>query len=410
MIKYFSTLTGRFTLSAIIMHLVMVPILFAGVFYLVETNYTNNFVNQVRNDALILASFSESDNKNALQNQRRIIEEAVENGRLYSAKIVDENNKTIQIWGAVESLASHDEDFFFGEHNDKVFNIIIPRYDNEGNIRGELFLSYDEQPTIEQISQAYEYGIYMTIAYISITFSLTILLGLQVTKPIKQLRKASFDILMGEYNKALHVKTGILDIQQLAKTLEYMRYELVKKNNELHHRAMHDSLTGLPNRLLLRHRIDDALSTIDPEKDSLALLLIDLDHFKEINDTLGHQTGDEVLKIAANRLQSCVRQSDTAARLGGDEFAVILTDINTQNAVDVAQKIADKMSEGFTINNNNKLKVGASIGVAMYPLHGDTFEDIIHKADLAMYVSKLKRECRATLYSEDQQTIKKMEK
>jgi len=382
------------------MHLVMVPLLFGGVFYLVESNYQNHFVNQVRNDALILASFSESDDENALEYQQKIIEDAVASGRLFAARILDEKNKVLRSWGGSQLLIKHDEDFFFGEHDDTVFNIIVPRYDVEGNLRGEMFLIYDEQPTREQIAQAYRYGIYLSIVYIVITFTLTTLLGRQVTSPMQKLRKASFDISMGHYGKALNVKTGIQDIQQLAQTLESMRYELVKKNNELEYSAMHDSLTGLPNRLLLRHRVDRALSGSDRHHSTMALLMIDLDRFKEINDTLGHLTGDEVLKIAAERLQSCVRQSDTAARLGGDEFAVILPDISSEDAIKIAQKVSDRLQEHLTIADN-KLQVGASIGVALYPEHGKTFEDILHCADVAMYASKSDRRGSAVLYSEE---------
>ncbi len=381
----------------------MVPLLFGGVLYLVESNYKNHFVNQVRNDALILASFSESQNEHTLLYQQKIIEDAVESGRLLTAQIADENGKLLNSWGETELIENYEEDFFFAEHNDTVFNIIVPRYDSEGNTQGELFLSYDEQLTRDQISQTYIYGIYLSLAYISITFTLTILLGRQVTKPIQQLRKASFDISMGQYDRALNVKTGIQDIQQLARTLEHMRHELVMKNRELQYHAMHDHLTGLPNRLLLRHRIDQALSENSQNQKTMAILLIDLDHFKEINDTLGHKVGDEVLKISAERLQAGVRQSDTVARLGGDEFAIILPNIDRENAIKVSQKLAKVLKENFTIDSN-EFQVGASIGVALHPEHGKSFEEVLHCADSAMYASKRKRQSGATLYDKQLDT------
>jgi diguanylate cyclase (GGDEF)-like protein len=397
---YFSTLTGRFTLSAFLMQLVMAPLLFGGVFYLVESNYRNNFVDQVRNDALILASLSEShsegQNENSLHFQQKIIDDAVANGRLSAAQIVDEKNKVLHSWGKNPSLMNRDEDFFFGQHDDTVFNIIVPRYDLEGNVRGELFLSYDEQPTLEQIALAYRYGIYLSFIYIGITFLLTMLLGRQVTNPIQQLREASYDISMGQYEKPLHVKTGIQEIQKLARTLEQMRSELVRKNIEMEYQATHDTLTGLPNRLLLRYRIDQSMPDDDQNQSTMSLLLIDLDRFKEINDTLGHSAGDEVLKIMAERLQSCVRQSDTAARLGGDEFAVILPATDSEKAVKIARHVSECLRESFTVEDH-KLQVGASIGVAIYPEHGKSFKDVLHCADLAMYASKRRGE--TVLYS-----------
>jgi len=396
--SYFFTLTGRFTLSAFIMHLLMIPLLFAGVFYLVESNYRNNFVNQVRNDALILASFSDHTNKYALQYQKKIIEDAIAGGRLLAARIVDENNQVLSTWGDDLPLKKHVEDFFFGEHDDTVFNIIVPRYNTDYILRGELILSYDEKPTQEQISQAYHYGAYLTIAYIGITFTLTILLGRQVTSPIRQLQKDSNEISKGHYDTPLHVNTPIQDIKQLAETLEYMRHELVEKNSALHYQTMHDHLTGLPNRPLLHQRIAVAISEKRQNEKGVALLLIDLDRFKEINDTLGHQTGDEVLKAAALRLRSCVRESDTAARLGGDEFAVLLPQVTRDKAMEIAQIISAQLQQPSNINDTT-LQVGASIGVALYPEHATKITGLLHYADIAMYASKHKRQGGVTLYS-----------
>jgi len=395
--RYFFTLTGRFTLSAFMLHMVMMPLLFGGVLYMVQINYQNHFINQVRNDAFILASFSESLDENALHFQQVITEDAVISGRLLSAQIINSQNKRLRSWGDPIAVSAFNEDFYFGEHGDTVYNIIVPRYDPTGNLLGELLLSYDEQPTREQIAQTYLNGLYLAIGYIAITFTLTLLLGRQVTIPIRQLREASGEITAGHYEKALQVKTSIRDINHLAETLEFMRHELVEKNTEMRYQAMHDHLTGLPNRLLLRHRIDHALADKGHRHQTIALLLIDLDRFKEINDTLGHLTGDEVLKQAAERLLTCIRQSDTAARLGGDEFAIILPSSDSDSAINTAQLVSQRLQEYFTVNDN-KLQVGASIGIALYPEHGDHFEEILRCADIAMYASKRDRKGGTTLY------------
>lgn len=380
------------------MHLLMLPFLFIGVFYLVESSYKNNFIDQVRNDALILSSFNEYENEINLQFQQNIIEDYITGGRLHSAQITNSENTVKHSWGEYTPPTEHKEDFFFGEHNDNVFNIIIPRYDSQGNIIGDLFLSYDEQPTNDQISQAYLYGFYLSFIYIFITFILSLILGRQITHPIQQLRDASFDISKGHYEKEMTVKTGIQDIQQLASTLESMRHELVEKSNEMKHQAMHDSLTGLPNRLLLRQHIEASLADNNGELNNMALLMIDLDRFKEINDTLGHLVGDEVLNISANRLQSNLRPGDLATRLGGDEFAIIISQINNETAVSIAQKISSRLQEPIHIENR-ELQVGASIGIALYPTPDDQFNHILRRADIAMYASKIKRDGEAILYS-----------
>jgi diguanylate cyclase len=154
------------------------------------------------------------------------------------------------------------------------------------------------------------------------------------------------------------------------------------------HQALHDSLTGLPNRTLLRDRTDQAIHQADRELVPAALLLIDLDRFKEINDTLGHHYGDQLLIQVGERLQAVLREVDTVARLGGDEFAVLLPKIATgEGAVVVAKKLQAALQEPFTIDDLT-LDVEASIGLALYPDHGNDPEELLQRADIAMYAAK----------------------
>ncbi|MEK7735416.1 MAG: GGDEF domain-containing protein, partial [Pseudomonadota bacterium] len=142
----------------------------------------------------------------------------------------------------------------------------------------------------------------------------------------------------------------------------------------LRHQAMYDALTDLPNRTLWADRLDWMLRLAAREKLSFAVLLIDLDRFKEINDTLGHAVGDEVLRQTASRWRTCLRESDTIARLGGDEFAVLLPTANTMDgAIEVARKIIQTMSTAMAIGQRN-LDVSLSIGIALYPAHGENSE------------------------------------
>lgn len=163
---------------------------------------------------------------------------------------------------------------------------------------------------------------------------------------------------------------------------------LKKSNEQITNLAYHDSLTTLPNRILFYDRLNQAIAKARRDRTSIATLYLDLDGFKLINDNLGHDAGDTLLHEAAKRIVSCVRDSDTVARMGGDEFTVILCNTKAPNATDqVANKIIDALSQPFTINGKS-CSVSASIGVAIYPTHGKTAEQLIKIADAAMYLAK----------------------
>jgi diguanylate cyclase (GGDEF)-like protein len=154
------------------------------------------------------------------------------------------------------------------------------------------------------------------------------------------------------------------------------------------HQALHDGLTGLPNRTLLRDRTGQAIRGTDRELSPAALALIDLDRFKEVNDTLGHHCGDQLLVQVGQRLQAALRKVDTVARLGGDEFAVLLPKIaSVEGAVQVAKKLHAALEEPFALEGLT-LDVEASIGVAIYPEHGSDPDELLQHADIAMYIAK----------------------
>jgi diguanylate cyclase (GGDEF)-like protein/PAS domain S-box-containing protein len=156
----------------------------------------------------------------------------------------------------------------------------------------------------------------------------------------------------------------------------------------LEHQALYDFLTGLPNRILLRDRIDQAVRQVERQDASLALLVMDLDRFKGINDTFGHQFGDLLLKEFARRLRSLLRTADTVARLGGDEFAVLLPAAGTvSDAALMADKILAALEPPFTIEGQS-LDVSASIGIALCPRDGDDWTTLLRCADVAMYAAK----------------------
>jgi diguanylate cyclase (GGDEF)-like protein/PAS domain S-box-containing protein len=156
---------------------------------------------------------------------------------------------------------------------------------------------------------------------------------------------------------------------------------------ELKHQALHDALTGLPNRALFHARGRHSIELARREGTQLAVAIIDLDRFKEINDTLGHQSGDRVLDEVGGRLQRCLRESDTVARLGGDEFGVLFPCASPSAAVAVVEKVQRGVAETFTVDGV-PLEIEASAGVALFPEHGNDVDLLLQRADVAMYVAK----------------------
>ncbi|MDP3123382.1 MAG: diguanylate cyclase, partial [Thiobacillus sp.] len=152
--------------------------------------------------------------------------------------------------------------------------------------------------------------------------------------------------------------------------------------------AHHDALTGLPNRVLLRDRFEHALATAERSRTRVAMLFLDLDNFKMVNDTLGHAAGDQLLLTVVARLADCTRDSDTMSRQGGDEFIVLLGDMPDLEAVErIASKILAQLAEPVELNGH-ALNAACSIGIAMYPDDGASFDTLLQKADAAMYNAK----------------------
>lgn len=170
---------------------------------------------------------------------------------------------------------------------------------------------------------------------------------------------------------------------------------------KLFHLAHHDSLTGLPNRLLARERLERSLERAKRTSSRVALLFIDLDYFKRVNDTLGHRVGDELLRAVAQRMQTCVRSEDTVARLGGDEFMVILDHVDSvDDVVVVAKKIVHTLNQSVDLGNCN-LSVSPSIGISLFPDNCHNLDDLISAADAAMYVAKEQGRNRFAFYTAD---------
>jgi len=175
---------------------------------------------------------------------------------------------------------------------------------------------------------------------------------------------------------------------RLASRTASLVHSLSVANNQLHHLALHDTLTRLPNRSLLEDRITHAITSTERSGKRFALMFIDLDRFKTINDSLGHHYGDKLLQGVAERLTACLRAEDTVARLGGDEFVVLLEEISMPTAAgSVAQKLLDALALPMDIEGQQQ-SVSGSIGISVFPEDGTTLRELMSNADSAMYHAK----------------------
>ena len=160
-----------------------------------------------------------------------------------------------------------------------------------------------------------------------------------------------------------------------------------KIEKKIAHMAHHDALTGLPNRVLFREEVEKCLGNVR-RGESFAVLCLDLDHFKNINDTLGHPVGDTLLQVVATRLRDCLRETDIVARLGGDEFAIVQVETEQPvSATALAQRILDVMGAPFEIDGH-QVVIGTSVGIAIAPMDGAKSDQLLKNADMALYRAK----------------------
>ena len=252
----------------------------------------------------------------------------------------------------------------------------------------------------------------LTILQITLFFSaaallIALILSRLLVRPLKSMTTALAQFSAGKIIEGLPThradEIGALahSFHAMAAKLNAQVSELEDKKLHLDYLAHHDQLTGLPNRLLFLDRLKQAMHKAERNKERLALLFIDLDRFKHINDSLGHLVGDEVLKIVALRLQAYVRKEDTISRLGGDEFTILLEELHTPtDAAAIAQKFIGLFKQPFIVGDN-EFYLSSSIGISIYPDNGAQAEDLLRNADAAMYKAKEQGRNNFQFYTED---------
>lgn len=253
----------------------------------------------------------------------------------------------------------------------------------------------------------------ISLAFGFVFILLSLMLARKITIPLQRMATTFARFKQGDPVPELSLnrndELGLLarNFSIMAKKLNAQLLELNTQRQYLHKVAHHDSLTGLPNRILLEDRIEQALISARRDKAEVAVMLVDLDEFKPVNDKYGHDIGDKLLQECAARMLTCIRETDTVARYGGDEFMVIISArdlmLRGMSARHISRQVADKirtaLSQPFSIENFT-LNISCSIGIALYPQDGEDKNTLIKHADLAMYYAKSAGRNNVKLYTD----------
>ena len=264
-----------------------------------------------------------------------------------------------------------------------------------GQVRLAINLDYFE----EIVRHSLKLGLAVVFIILSIGISVSLALTARITSPLKKLALSAHGMIEGQVEPLL-LKNGGPELQELTQAFNLMtnwltdyRAEVERYQNMLERQAYYDELTGLANRSLLKNKLHLTLRQTTYQHQTAALLFLDLDRFKYINDTLGHSFGDQLLQEVAQRLRHKTRACDIVARMGGDEFIIILNELSynkeqaRRDAGRIAKQIGQLLSQPFTIRGHN-INTSSSIGIAFYPHDAEDSETLIRYADCAMYEAK----------------------
>ncbi|HKO57922.1 MAG TPA: EAL domain-containing protein, partial [Thermoanaerobaculia bacterium] len=207
-----------------------------------------------------------------------------------------------------------------------------------------------------------------------------------VSRPLHVLAEGAGRIGRGDYVSPIVVEQQD-EIGQLAAAFNQMQSAIAAREDQITHQSTHDALTGLPNRTLFFDRVTQSIATSKRTGASVGMIMMDVDRFKEINDTLGHHFGDQLLIEIGRRLEQTLRTSDTVARLGGDEFAIKFTTPSVERAMEIAQRVGTAFDAPFVLGDV-AIDVDASLGIALYPAHAEDADTLMKRADIAMYDAK----------------------
>lgn len=249
-----------------------------------------------------------------------------------------------------------------------------------------------------------------------IVLSLTFYIRRRIVSPVVSIGKVAREIAHGRFEKRLEVKSadefGMLceNFNHMLASLEQHRNSIMQARYHFEHQALHDSLTGLPNRSYLQQQFPQQLAACKRHHRRGALMLMDLDNFKWVNDNLGHNVGDELLQVIAQRLKRILREEDFVARLGGDEFVIMLSEISrdTDRALHQIKRVVDSLLENISrpvTIETSEMQVSASIGIVFFPGRDDELREMLNNADSAMYKAKEEGGNRGCFFDQKMQQL-----
>lgn len=384
------SMTRHVMLGVLFIHLVSLPFLYITIIDTYKNNVEEQFIGHARELTGLLSDFIASIESVGSTNETVLLmESALLGGEVIYIELIDQDgNRLYPDEDITMNTMQFIEDQYIAQHGDDIFFISIPvNLQLDGVLYQQLLLGFDEAVVTDRLAHVKQRSLLiLSVYFISIIILLSYMTSV-IMRPLKVLGKWSKKVAAGKSSKKMVVSTRIKEVRDLSDDLESMRLALVEQTERMQYKAMHDELTGLPNRVLNNDRIQHAISRASRKKKCFAVLLLDLDRFKDINDTLGHGVGDQTLIIVADRLSSGIRDSDTIARIGGDEFCAIFEDVERVVAEKLAMKLVELVEPTFQVNGHT-LQVGASIGIAIFPENGETPELLFQHADVAMYEAK----------------------
>ena len=372
-------------------------------------NVRHLWTQMLSNSRLYLANRVGSFNKNALPIQEKAIEvmySELQSNLETLKSFADAGKLGFETTDAVDDMLSSSKNWFEGFRKVKVINHsdewrqdakimkvkITPAIDTIVESLNELEeviteSSKDDVDLVGSLADSQNIILWL-IAFVGIFFTVVIIFSLDklVFKPIELISRALKLEAIGEKSDMLTtVKTK--ETEELVNAFNEMSRQVHIRQSELEYHALHDALTSLPNRTLLLDRIEHSIHIAKRESQELSLLILDLDDFKEVNDTLGHSAGDDLLIEIGIRISQSLRDVDTVARIGGDEFSILLPHTNKEQAIVTAQKILSSFNKKIKMKAID-VSISASIGIALYPDHGQDVHTLLRHADIAMYVAK----------------------
>jgi len=226
----------------------------------------------------------------------------------------------------------------------------------------------------------------IALSALVVSLVLALFLGRSLSRPLRVLARAAQRVEAGDYSEAVHMESSD-EVSELAGAFNSMQSGIAEREERIAHQAFHDVLTGIANRISIQQQIEVAIGRATRKRTQAAVLFLDINRFKDVNDTLGHQTGDHVLMESAQRLRRAMRPGAAVARLGADQFLVLLEDADAGAAQEAAARMVDALQAQMDIADM-QINLGVSVGIALFPEHGEDTETLIRRAEIAMYDAK----------------------